>query len=111
MYVNRNYGFWMTFKWSKRPFIVGLVYASIVFVVSHFLQGGLSLPWQPVSVIGIAVAFYLGFKTTVPMIALGIWIFFLMEKIGDYSENPLRVLTTMCPSPLSLEALKLIYGK
>jgi putative membrane protein len=24
----------------------------------------------------------------VPMSALVIWIFFLMEKIGDYSENP-----------------------
>ncbi len=44
------------------PFIYGLIYALIVhslFVYFGFLY---ALPWQPLSVIGIAVAFYLGFK-------------------------------------------------
>ena len=62
MYINRNYGFAMTANWSKKPFLLGLVYALAVNVVIHFLAPNFSVPWQPVSVIGIAVAFYLGFK-------------------------------------------------
>ena len=62
MYVNRNYGFFMTFNWSKKPFIKGLAYALAVNGLVFALDLGLSIPWQPISVIGIAVAFYLGFK-------------------------------------------------
>ena len=62
MYVNRNYGFWMTFSWSKMPFIYGFVYSVVVCLLSHILGGQITLPWQPISIIGIAVAFYLGFK-------------------------------------------------
>lgn len=62
MYINRNYGFAMTINWSKTPFLLGLVYALAVNLTIHFLGSDFSLPWQPVSVIGIAVAFYLGFK-------------------------------------------------
>lgn len=62
MYVNRKYGFWMTFNWSKKPFIIGFIYASIICAISYFLKVNISIPWQPISVIGIAVAFYLGFK-------------------------------------------------
>lgn len=62
MYTKRKYGFWMTFNWSKMPFFYGLILAIAVHVVGHVLNLDISLPWQPVSVIGIAVAFYLGFK-------------------------------------------------
>lgn len=62
MYIKRNYSFWMTFNWSKTSFIYGLIYATIVIALSYYLDFTLSIPWQPVSVIGIAVAFYLGFK-------------------------------------------------
>ena len=62
MYVKRNYGFWMTFNWSKKPFILGFLYAAVITAVYHFAHINVALPWQPVSVIGIAVAFYLGFK-------------------------------------------------
>ncbi len=62
MYTKRNYGFWMTFNWSKRPFILGLMYASLLCSISYFLNINISIPWQPIGVIGIAVAFYLGFK-------------------------------------------------
>ena len=66
MYTKRNYGFWMTFNWSKWPFIFGLAYATVV-TLSYYLLLSLhkidiSLNWQPISVLGIAVAFYLGFK-------------------------------------------------
>lgn len=62
MYIQRNYGFAMTANWSRKPFLLGLAYALAVNVVIHFLAPDFSVPWQPVSVIGIAVAFYLGFK-------------------------------------------------
>ena len=62
MYIKRNYGFWMTFNWSKWPFIFGLIYSLVVFGICWFFQLEVSLPWQPIGVVGIAVAFYLGFK-------------------------------------------------
>jgi ion channel-forming bestrophin family protein len=66
MYTKRNYGFWMTFNWSKKPFIIGLFYSAfvafIVYMVEKQFNVDISIPWQPVSVMGIAVAFYLGFK-------------------------------------------------
>lgn len=66
MYTRRRYGFWMTFNWSKMPFIYGLVYALILtFIyeyIVHEFNFDFSISWQPISVLGIAVAFYLGFK-------------------------------------------------
>jgi len=62
MYVKKNYSFGMTFNWSKWPFIIGTLYA-FVLCAAHAIFGiHFALPWQPISVIGIAVAFYLGFK-------------------------------------------------
>lgn len=52
----------MTFNWSKKPFIYGAVYATLVIVLYAVFQIDFFLPWQPVSIVGIAVAFYLGFK-------------------------------------------------
>ena len=62
MYIKKNYGFWMTFNWSKWPFIIGLLYSGAIACLGYFLDIHASLPWQPISIIGIAVAFYLGFK-------------------------------------------------
>lgn len=62
MYVKRNYGFFMTFNWSKKAFLIGLGYALAVNVTVYLSQFSIAIPWQPISVIGIAVAFYLGFK-------------------------------------------------
>lgn len=66
MYTKRRYGFWMTFNWSKKPFIIGFIYSLILTAVFefvyHVLYFDFSISWQPISVLGIAVAFYLGFK-------------------------------------------------
>ncbi|XOV91799.1 MAG: bestrophin family protein [Bacteroidota bacterium] len=62
MYIKRNYGFWMTLNWSRKPFIWGTIYSAIICLSSFYLDKEIALPWNPVSVIGIAVAFYLGFK-------------------------------------------------
>jgi len=52
----------MTFNWSKWPFIYGLIYSAAIFLGAYMLKVNVSLPWQPIGVVGIAVAFYLGFK-------------------------------------------------
>lgn len=52
----------MTLNWSRKPFIYGTIYALIITLIGYLFQIDLSLPWQPISVLGIAVAFYLGFK-------------------------------------------------
>ena len=62
MFVNRNYGFFRTFQWSYKPFLFGFLFAALICGISYFLKINFSFPWQPLSVIGIAVAFYLGFK-------------------------------------------------
>lgn len=62
MYEKRYYGFGMTFWWSKKPFLIGLLYSAGIAALAYFSHLAIALPWQPVSVVGIAVAFYLGFK-------------------------------------------------
>lgn len=62
MYTKKNYSFWMTFNWSKKPFVIGFLYSVAIIITLHFLELNYTIPWQPISVIGIAVAFYLGFK-------------------------------------------------
>jgi putative membrane protein len=62
MYVKRNYGLFMTFNWSKGPFFIGLLYAFVIHFTIDYFKLDFSIPWQPISIIGIAVAFYLGFK-------------------------------------------------
>lgn len=62
MYTKKNYSFWMTFNWSKMPFILGFIYSLIITSLAFFTDKMLFIPWQATSVIGIAVAFYLGFK-------------------------------------------------
>lgn len=66
MYTKKNYGFWMTFNWSKMAFIYGFIYSLLIallhYVLSSQYKVDISLPWQPLGVLGISVAFYLGFK-------------------------------------------------
>ncbi|WP_425638066.1 bestrophin family protein [Algoriphagus yeomjeoni] len=62
MYVKRYYSFWMTVRWSKYSLIYGVLYSFVVIVLYEITSIPFSLPWQPISVIGIAVAFFLGFK-------------------------------------------------
>lgn len=66
MYVKRNYGFWQTFVWSIKPFKIGMMYSLLVYIlyllVKYQFDVSIALPWNPIGIIGIAVAFYLGFK-------------------------------------------------
>ena len=62
MYVKRYYSLWMTIRWSRRSLLYGLLYSAVVILVYEITKIPFNLPWQPISVIGIAVAFFLSFK-------------------------------------------------
>lgn len=63
MYTGRNYPLWQTLSWTKKYlllfFLIGLLPVLVKFI---WPQSTFYLPWLPISLIGIAVAFYLGFK-------------------------------------------------
>lgn len=63
MQAGRRYSLWQTINWQRRYIIGFVLYSSIpVFLHEVFWLELIHIPWQPISLIGIAVAFYLGFK-------------------------------------------------
>jgi putative membrane protein len=63
MYIHRRYSFWTTFNWSKKGLITGAAFAfCITLLYEIFGHRWLMIPWEPISLIGIALSFYLGFK-------------------------------------------------
>ena len=63
MYVNKNYSWRNVLRFSGGHIIWITAYATLVAVIFHFFHfEWFSIPWLPISVIGTAVAFYIGFK-------------------------------------------------
>jgi len=63
MYTERRYGYWTTIKWSKRGFFFGIATALLALGVYALIGSScFFVPWQPVLLVGTALAFYLGFK-------------------------------------------------
>ena len=63
MQAGKKYTIWQTLLWSKRYIFKFLIIGSIPVVLYEIIGlEWLALPWQPISLVGIAVAFYLGFK-------------------------------------------------
>jgi len=63
MYTERRYGYWTTIRWSKRGLIFGAATALLAMgLYALFGTGCFIVPWQPVLLVGTALAFYLGFK-------------------------------------------------
>lgn len=63
MYTERRYGYWTTINWSRNGFFFGVITALIA-LACYFVIGTrcFFVPWQPVLLVGTALAFYLGFK-------------------------------------------------
>jgi len=63
MQVARTYSVWATVMWTRR-YIFFLLIISTTYTALHELAGlyWLKIPWLPISVIGVAVAFFVGFK-------------------------------------------------
>lgn len=63
MYVRRNLRWHVIWKYGWRGLFVFTVYSLLVCALySVFKQRWIAIPWQPVSTLGIAVSFYIGFK-------------------------------------------------
>lgn len=63
MYTERRYGYWTTIKWSRKGLYFGAITGAIAYLL-HEIVGHewFFVPWQPVALVGTALAFYLGFK-------------------------------------------------
>ena len=63
MYIGKRYPFWGLINWSKKYIVIFLIIDIVPVVLFKSLDWNwLVIPWQPISLIGIAVSFYLGFK-------------------------------------------------
>lgn len=63
MQAGKRYTLLQTLNWQKKYLLIFLIIDSIPVLLYHFLGlEWMQIPWQPISLIGIAVAFYLGFK-------------------------------------------------
>ena len=63
MYIKRNLSWGITLRYSWKNLIFFTIYATVIFFAFYFQDFRyIDIPFQPISVIGIAVAFYIGFK-------------------------------------------------
>lgn len=63
MQAGRRFSFWQTLAWERNYLALFLILDSIPVVLYKVLGWSwVVIPWQPVSLVGIALAFYLGFK-------------------------------------------------
>lgn len=63
MFQAQRFSFWRGIWWTRHTMAMSTLYATAVCCVFYFAEfPWLSLPWQPVGLIGVALAFYLGFK-------------------------------------------------
>lgn len=63
MQAGRRYSFLQMLNWGRKYIFIFILYDAVLVLLYYFLDlKWLSIPWQPISLIGIAVAFYLGFK-------------------------------------------------
>ena len=65
MYIKRNISWGLILKYAWRNILFFTLWASIIYFAYYVLDWKfLDIPFQPLSVIGIAVAFYIGFKNS-----------------------------------------------
>jgi len=63
MFQANRFPFWRSVWWTRHSSAMMVVYATAACSVFYFAElPWLALPWQPVGLIGVALAFYLGFK-------------------------------------------------
>ncbi|WP_025741980.1 bestrophin family protein [Aquimarina pacifica] len=65
MYIKRNISWKIILRFAWRNIVFFTLYTAGIFSVYHFLDWKfIDIPFQPLSLIGIAVAFYIGFKNS-----------------------------------------------
>ena len=107
MQSTRRYSLYSIIRWQRWILLGLVVLMTIPVVVYDQLQWGwLRIPWQPVSVIGIAIAFYLGFKNNSSYDRL--W---EARKIWGGIVNASRSFTVMARDFLDTRAAAKLYDK
>ncbi len=65
MYIKRNIGWGLVLRYAWKNLLFFTLYAGGVFFLYYYLGWNfIDIPFQPLSVIGIAVSFYIGFKNS-----------------------------------------------
>ncbi len=65
MYIKRNISWGVILRYAWKNIIFFCIYTTSIFSVYYFLNWQfIDIPFQPLSLIGIAVAFYIGFKNS-----------------------------------------------
>ena len=65
MYIKRNIGWGLILRFGWKNILFFILYSGVVFSAYYFLNWTfIDIPFQPLTVIGIAVAFYIGFKNS-----------------------------------------------
>lgn len=63
MYIKRNISLKLVLRYAWIVILQSFLWSSLIFILYHFLGWHfIAIPFQPLSVIGIAVAFFTGFK-------------------------------------------------
>ncbi len=63
MHSGRKYSTFQTIKWTKLPILVFATWSTVITVAHETFQlYNLQIPWLPISLIGVVLAFYLAFK-------------------------------------------------
>lgn len=63
MQAGKRYSLQQTLFWQRNAIFTFFLFDTFIVLLYHMLDlEWLTIPWQPISLIGIAVAFYLGFK-------------------------------------------------
>lgn len=63
MQTGKRYSLRQTLSWQRNALFTFFLFDTLIVILYHlFHLEWLTIPWQPISLIGIAVAFYLGFK-------------------------------------------------
>ena len=63
MHSGRKFTAFQTVRWTKQSILVFVLWSAAIAVVHElFGQSWLRIPWLPIALIGVALAFYLGFK-------------------------------------------------
>jgi putative membrane protein len=65
MHTGHRYELGQTLRWSRNDWLLPMLWG-LAITVAHEVVGlrGVEIPWLPMSLIGVAVAFYLGFKNS-----------------------------------------------
>ncbi|MDY8137117.1 bestrophin family protein [Aquimarina sp. 2201CG5-10] len=65
MYIKRNIGWGLILRFAWRNIVFFTIYTASIFSLYYFFElKFIDIPFQPLTLIGIAVAFYIGFKNS-----------------------------------------------